>query len=410
MGDKKYLLMSLIAGLILIAGCDYYAQLGIEQPIVKENITEQIIEDIETPNEVPEEPEELIQELPEEPVVIQEPIGTGEEPKKTVIEGDLVSFPNLKAEDPDGDPITYTFSKPLNDKGEWQTEEGDAGEYKVIITASDGKSQVSQQVIIAVETKNKPPVMEELDDVAVKEGETVNLDLDVEDPEGEPVTVSYSGWMTSATKKAGFDEAGTYEVIITATDGKNTVSQTVAVTVGDVNRAPLLGELKDVTVKEGGSVEVDAIAADPDGDKVTISFGQPLDENGKWQTEEGDAGEYMVTVTASDGTLKDSKKFKISVESLNKAPVFTGGLGDISVKEGQTVTINPEVEDPEGDSITVSYSGWMKTSQKSTTYADAGEYDVVVTATDGKNTISKTIKVTVGDVNRPPEFQEGSFE
>jgi len=406
MGDKKYILMSLIVGLILIAGCDYYSQLGIEQPIVEGNITEQIIEDIEAPEDILEEPGAV----PEEPEAIQEPAGTGEEPRKTVTEGDLVSFPNLKAKDPDGDPITYTFSSPLNEKGEWKTSEGDAGEYKITITASDGKTEVSQQVILIVNSMNKPPVMEELDDVAVKEGETVNLDLDAEDPEGEPVTVTYSGWMSSSTKKTGFDDSGNHEVIITATDGKNTVSQTVVVAVGNVNRAPLLGELKDITVKEGGLVEIDAIAADPDGDKITISFGEPLDDDGKWNTDEGDAGEYMVTVTASDGKLEDSRKFKITVESLNKPPVFTGGVGDIAVKEGQTVTINPEVKDPEGDSITVSYSGWMKSNRKETTYTDAGEYEVVVTATDGKNTISKTITVTVGDVNRPPEFQEGSFE
>ena len=408
MGDKKYLLLSLILVLILITGCDYYAQLGIEQPIVEDDITEQIIDDIETPDEPPEEPQELVQELPDEPVVIQEPVG--DEPRKLATEGELVSFPNLNAEDPDGDAITYTFSKPLDEDGEWQTEEGDAGEYMITITASDGKSEISQQIILVVESMNKPPVMDQLDDVTVKEGDTVNLDLDADDPEGEPVAVDYSGWMTSSIKKIGFDDAGTHDVIITATDGKNAVSQTVVVTVENVNRVPLLGELKEVTVKEGVLVQIAAIAADPDGDKVTISFGQPLDEDGEWQTEEGDAGEYMIIVTASDGTLDDTKKFKVIVESLNKPPVFIGGVDGISVKEGQTVTINPEVKDPEGDSITVTYSGWMKSSTKVTTYTDAGEYDVVVSATDGKSTISKTITVIVGDVNRPPQFQEGSFE
>src|SRR3990167_2168547 len=46
-------------------------------------------------------------------------------PHKEAVEGELVNFPSLRASDPDGDPITYTFSKPLNEKGEWRTKEGD---------------------------------------------------------------------------------------------------------------------------------------------------------------------------------------------------------------------------------------------------------------------------------------------
>src|SRR3990167_1780809 len=52
-------------------------------------------------------------------------------PRKEVVEGELVNFPGLRASDPDGDPITYTFSKPLTEKGEWRTNLGDAGEYPV---------------------------------------------------------------------------------------------------------------------------------------------------------------------------------------------------------------------------------------------------------------------------------------
>src|SRR3989344_6604417 len=42
-------------------------------------------------------------------------------PVKEYTEGDLVGFPNLKATDPDGDKITYTFTEPLDGEGKWQT-------------------------------------------------------------------------------------------------------------------------------------------------------------------------------------------------------------------------------------------------------------------------------------------------
>ena len=46
----------------------------------------------------------------------------------------------VSAVDPDGDPIVYNFTQPLDEKGEWQTGDGDAGEYIVTVYASDGKS------------------------------------------------------------------------------------------------------------------------------------------------------------------------------------------------------------------------------------------------------------------------------
>ena len=78
-------------------------------------------------------------------------------PKKEVVEGDLVNFPNLKATDPDGDPITYTFTAPFDEHGKWQTKAGDAGDHLVSITATDGTNTVSQQVLIVVRAKNRAP-------------------------------------------------------------------------------------------------------------------------------------------------------------------------------------------------------------------------------------------------------------
>ena len=54
-----------------------------------------------------------------------------------VMEGDLVKL-NLKATDPDGDPLYYTFSEPLNEEGMWQTKKGDGGVYNASVMVTDG--------------------------------------------------------------------------------------------------------------------------------------------------------------------------------------------------------------------------------------------------------------------------------
>jgi nitrogen fixation protein FixH len=329
-------------------------------------------------------------------------------PQKIVMEGDMVNFPNLKATDPDGDPIKYTFTTPLNAQGEWQTKKGDAGEYKVTITASDGQNTVSQDILIVVKSANKAPIIQIAPEIKVKEGDTVTLNPSVTDAEGDKVDVKISGWMTTRTYATNYDDAGNYIVTITASDGQNTVSKDVKILVENVNRAPVIAPLADITVTEGDKVIIEPTVTDPDGDKLTVSFSGPLDSSGMWQSRIGDAGTYKVDVTASDGSQESKRSFTINVKSANKAPIIKINP-EVTVKEGETVTLSPTVTDPEGDKVTISYSGWMTSSTYKTTYDDSGTHTVTITASDGVNTVSQDVKVVVQDVNRPPEFVPGSF-
>ena len=335
--------------------------------------------------------------------------------QKVVIEGELISFPNLKATDPDGDAITYTFDKPLDKDGKWQTKTGDAGEYLVTITASDSKSIVSQKVAITVKSGNRAPVILAPATINAKEGETVALNANISDPDGDKVTVTLSGWMNATLKKATFNDAGTHTVNIAATDGKVKSNKTVNVVVQNVNRAPVITSLSALSVKEGEKVVVIPTATDPDGDKISFVFDKPLDDRGTWQTKVGDAGAYTAKVTVSDGVAMDSTVVSITVGKLNRPPVIAN-ISDVTVNEGDTVKFSPIVSDPDGDKVTLVYSGWMTSSSKTTTYTDGDgtggqtKHEVTLTATDtAGNSVKKTVTVTVKDANRPPVFNPGSF-
>ncbi|MBI4918624.1 hypothetical protein HY837_01740 [archaeon] len=171
---------------------------------------------------------------------------------KEFVEGDLVSFPYLDAKDPEGKNVSYTFSSPLNEKGEWQTKKGDVGEYLVTVKASDGVDSAEQKVLIVVkedvnvyvedvplQPKNEAPVITYQDTVEVNEGDLVVLNPKVTDPDNNEVTVSYSGWMDSNTKQTDYHSAGNYEVLITAKDGLSESTKKVTVIVNEVNRAPV---------------------------------------------------------------------------------------------------------------------------------------------------------------------------
>jgi len=329
-------------------------------------------------------------------------------PVKEVTEGELVSFPNLKAVDPDGDPITYAFTNPLDERGKWQTTEGDAGEYRVTITASDGTNEASQEVLLRILAANSAPTIRIPGELSFNEGETVTLEPETSDADGDDVTISYFGWMNTDTKETTYNDAGRHQVTIEASDGKTTSTKEITVVILDVNRKPVLADLEAITITEGDDVSVDPSATDPDGDSITYTYAEPLDAMGTWKTTQGDAGEYTIDVIASDGTDTVTKKVRVVVESLNKAPTIE--LADITVEEGETVTLNPTIMDPEDDEFTVTYSGWMTSTTKETSYDDAGVHSVTITAQDtAGNVATLDVQVTVEDVNRPPEFDMGSF-
>ncbi|MBS3142446.1 hypothetical protein J4464_03595 [Candidatus Woesearchaeota archaeon] len=344
-----------------------------------------------------------ITDITVEPTEPQEEI-PADVPRKEFKEGDLVRFPNLAKQDADRDPITYTFTEPLTAEGEWQTEIGDAGEYKVTITAKDSKgAETTQDVVLVIRSVNRPPIIE-LQAVSGSEGETINLNPNISDPEGDEVTITYSGWMDSASKEATYDDSGRHTVTVEATDAKGASSKkTVSVTIDNVNRAPIIKALDDLTVKEGEVVSIKAEAADPDGDKVQISFSTPLNAQGAWTPKVGDAGDYDITISAGDGSETAEEAFTLTVLALNNPPELTLAEESITVEETEDVVIEATAEDPDGDEVSITYSGWMTAASKTTTYDDAGTYDVTVTATDSKGAkTTKTVTVVVEDKNRPP--------
>ncbi len=332
-------------------------------------------------------------------------------PIKNVKEGDLVEFPNLKATDPDGDLIEYEFTSPLNRRGKWQTKEGDAGRYKITITASDGTNKVNQDVIIIVKALNRAPVLEiEEKTVVVSEGEKITLTAKATDPDNDDVTITYTGWMIGPVKTTDYRDAGEHTVIITADDGKAKVQEEIKVIVENVNRGPRIELITDIVITEGDKITIEPRASDPDGDEINFMYSRPVDPSGVWRTEDGDSGKYRITVTATDGQAEDQTSFYIVVESLNKAPVITVPEEVIYVDEGELVSINAEITDPENDEMTIAYTGWMTSDTYMTDYEDQGTHKTTIKATDGINSAEKEITIIVKDVNRAPVFETGAFD
>ena len=236
-----------------------------------------------------------------------------------------------------------------------------------------------------------------------------------------------------------------YEVIVQASDGTLTDSQTINVTITNANEAPAItsnggGAVGGYTISENTLGPNTIMAADPDaGANLTYSiiggadalvftmnaggvlslinppdFEAPADRNSD--------NVYEVVVQASDGTLTDSQIINLTVINANEAPVITsnggGTNGTVFVAENSRTATTVAAVDPDaGAQITFSIVGGVDAGRFTIDPAtgvvsfvtppdfefplDAGgdnNYDIVVQASDGVNNDTQNLRVTVTDI------------
>lgn len=321
----------------------------------------------------------------------------------TVVEGEVARLDFLTANDPDGDSIEFIYGEPFARDGTWQTADGDQGTYIVPITATDGVLTTTENVRIVVTPSNKGPVINCPPSLSISEGERGEIDCTIYDAEGDEFTYTVSGYLDSLAYETDYEDAGTYQVTVTATDGNKETSADITLRVANVNRQPVVQAVSKITVVEGETVILSIIASDPDNDRLEVTYPILFDEDGVWVTKKGDAGNYELEAEVSDGEATVRVPISMIVEKINLPPTMTT-VDTIEVDEGQTIVIDVEAEDEEGDELTITYEGFMSESTYTTTYEDAGEHSVTVTVTDGKHTITQDIAIVVHNVNRPPVF------
>ncbi len=337
----------------------------------------------------------------------------------TGVEGELIKL-EPEAIDPDGDVVSFNYTKPFNEEGEWKTELGDAGRYLVTVSAFDGEATTRQKVLVEIERKNRKPHVSCPDKITVTETEYVTINCNIQDPEGDEVVTIYRGFMTTKRYQTTFDDEGTHEVYVTSWDKKNVnekVEETVKVVVKDLNREPKVsfdfGRV--INAKEGDVVSVQPNVTDPDGDNVSIQYSEPFNDDGVWNTEIGDAGKYNSSVVVTDGENVVKKVFQVDLAVKNTAPRLEV-QDEIRVEEGDRITLDIQTFDREDDDVDVEISGFMTSESYTATYDDAypggcnvkgctAHYTVTVRASDGRLENTKTVDIYIEDKNRPPIFR-----
>lgn len=215
-----------------------------------------------------------------------------------------------------------------------------------------------------------------------------------------------------------YDDAGQYAIVLQAQDGEDTQLQEFTLTVNKKNRPPVIRSQAKNRIAEGETFYYRIDAVDPDGDPLSIRFdkipkGASHDSDSiTWETDYESAGEHAIQITVSDAESSVEQRFLLTVEDVNRAPVFIEPDAlDLQLVENQAWQFTPKVSDPDGDEIALRLGGapegmmlenGILTWQPS--FTQAGEYRVDVIANDGKDDTILTLYLQVENVNRLPEI------
>ncbi len=332
-----------------------------------------------------------------------------------LIGNDVDWGPTLAALDSDGDG--FTNGTELQDpNGTWVS--GAQGNSALVSKPGDASSVPAAQ--------NSAPVLAAIGGKTVAEGVLLSFTLTATDSDGDNVSFTVSGAPSGASLSGAtfswtpsFSQSGTYNLTFTADDGQgNTDSETITITVNDLNQAPQLGAIGGKTVAEGFLLSFALTATDSDGDNMSFTVsGAPSGSSlsgatFNWAPSFSQSGTYNLTFTADDGQGNtDSENITITVQDVNRSPQL-GAIGDKTVVEGVLLSFTLTATDSDGDNVSFTVSGAPSgatlsgaTFNWTPSLSQSGTYDVTFTADDGQgDTDSETITITVNDLNQPPEL------
>jgi RHS repeat-associated protein len=265
---------------------------------------------------------------------------------------------------PDSSPLTYQVEgnsniavviDPHSHIASFTQVTGFSGSELVRFVATDANLNSTKSNFVALVVKgqgNNRPIIYPINDITVKENELVQVTPTVFDPDGNVLTVTYTSPLDDTGKwQTTYNDAGTYKVTATVSDGTLKASATLNVIVKNVNRPPAIDPIPNITVNEGDLVKLNVVAHDPDGDNVIISYPAPLDADGGWQTTYKDAGTYNFTVTASDSDLSTTSNVKVIVNPVNAPPLVQLYADKTSPAANETFTVYLLAQDPNGDQL-----------------------------------------------------------
>lgn len=277
--------------------------------------------------------------------------------------------------------------------------------------------------------KNDIPLLEEIGDRVIDETETLEFAINATDPDGDDLTYEVEGDLVdyfdldtlTFSWDSTYDDAGTYNMTFTVSDGEADTSESITITVNNVNRAPVLDPIGEKEVTERDTLTFTVTASDPDGENLIYSatsneqwladLFNPNNRTFTWTPDWFDSGIHTITITVTDGDLSDSETIEINVLNNNRTPILEP-IGNKTVQETNLLEFTIYATDADNEDITYSVEGdltqyfdeaigkfsWIPG------YDDSGEYYITFYASDGDLYAEERVQITVENLDRPPSW------
>ncbi|HEX2896929.1 MAG TPA: Ig-like domain-containing protein, partial [candidate division Zixibacteria bacterium] len=374
-------------------------------------------------------------------------------PDTTISENDSLVLA-ISAYDEDGDPIVLTiFSTDISgggliDNGDgtgsfnWRPIYSDQGIHTIIFRAtSTGGLFVDDTVQITVLNVNQAPVLVEIDNYTIAEGDTLAFDVFATDVDGDFVTLKVTSEPPSSSIldqignglgtfywMPGFFESGFYTFTFTADDGFGGVDVDSAYfIVTNANQPPVLTSIGTQLFTEGNNKIFVIEAFDPDGTIPTVTAsdlpsGADLEFGDApfvtWTPGFNQAGDYFVTFYATDEfEAVDSEVVLFRVSNVNRPPQLNP-LNDTVIAENQPLHLTVTAFDPDGESVFLGTfsqpSGSILADNGdgsgsfdwTPSFDQSGNYLAEFVVSDGSEDVNvDSVIIIVTDVNRAPELE-----
>jgi VCBS repeat-containing protein len=329
----------------------------------------------------------------------------------------------------DGVSVDYTPSADFN------------GTEVITYTVSDGTDTATGTLTVTVTPVNDAPVAiadtaTVSEDTATTSIEVIANDTDVDSGDILSLTsvstsgtgivsINSDGFSVDYTPSANFN--GTEVITYTISDGTDTATGTLTVTVTPVNDAPVAIADTATVSEDSATTSIDVIANDTDEEEDTLTLtlvntsgigtvSINLDGVSVDYTPSADFnGTEVITYTVSDGTDTATGTLTVTVTPVNDAPVAIADTATVS-EDTATTSIEVIANDTDVDSgdilslTSVSTSGTgivsINSDGFSVDYTPSANFNgtevITYTVSDGTDTATGTLTVTVTPVNDAP--------
>ena len=269
------------------------------------------------------------------------------------------------------------------------------GSDSLTYTVSVDGTSASANITIDVVSVNDPPTFKDFVSTSSIDENTLNvLSVTVEDVEDDVIgyslsgndagklSISTSGAITFKTNPdfenpTDTNSDNTYEITIEASDGTDTVTDDLVITILDVENEgnPIIEGLSSQSINENDSIGISFTVTDPQNDTITFSLSgvdkdlftltfdglnASLTSSSKDYElpEDSDANNvYLVSVNFSDELNTTSQEVELSISNINdNDPVITSS-SSFTVPENQQAVATLTATDADFDDLTFSISG-----------------------------------------------------